>query len=396
MKNIVLGVTGGIAAYKACEIASTLIKHNVNVDVIMTKNAENFINPLTFQAISKNRVITDMFEKINYWEIEHIALAKKANLFLIAPATANIIAKIANGIADDMLSTTALATKAKIIIAPAMNTDMYENPATQHNLEILKKRGVFIIEPISGNLACRDIGKGKMESPGKIVEAALFYLNKTDTLAGKKVIVTAGASIEDIDPVRFITNRSSGKMGYALASQAALMGANVVLVTYKTDLTIPYGVEKTIKVRNAEDMYNAVLSEYETADIVIKAAAVADFTPKKIEMNKIKKSGNAFNLELVPTKDILAELGKRKKNRILVGFAAETENIETYALEKMKKKNLDLIVANNVLLPESGFASDNNTAVIYKKDGIKLETGKLSKRDLAGLILREAISGYRK
>lgn len=388
MKNVVLGVTGGIAAYKACEIVSSLTKKNINVDVVMTKNATEFVSPLTFMTLSKNVVNTDTFANIKYYEVEHIELAKKADLLVIAPATANIIAKLANGIADDMLSTVALATKSQILIAPAMNTNMYENTVTVENTEKLKKRGVKFIEPKFGLLACQDIGKGKLADVDDIVERIEYELGKTCELKGKKITVTAGGTIEDIDPVRYITNNSSGKMGYAIARQAVYMGADVTLISAKTNLKKPYGLYKYIEVRSAGDMYEAVMREYEEADIVVKAAAVADFTPMNYAERKIKKTQDDLKIELKRTKDILKTLGENKKNQFLAGFAAETENVEEYAKNKMKTKNLDMIVANNVASEGAGFNADTNIAEIFFKDNTSRKIEKMPKQELAKIILR--------
>lgn len=388
MKNVVLGVTGSIAAYKACDITSKLIKKDINVDVIMTKSAMKFVNPLTFQSLSSNIVNTDMFEDIKYWEINHIALAKKADILLIAPATANIIAKLANGIADDMLSCTALATKNQIIIAPAMNTNMYENITTIENIEKLKKRGVIFIEPDIGNLACKDIGKGKLADVDKIVNSVIFELYKTSELKNLNILITAGATIQDIDPVRYITNNSTGKMGYAIAREAVFMGADVSLVSGYTNLEIPTNLKDFVKIRSANDMYEEVIKRYENADIVIKTAAVADYTPLAKADNKIKKSDENMTIKLKRTKDILKKLGENKKNQILVGFAAETIDVENYARQKIKNKNLDMIVANNVSEIGAGFSSDTNIVDIYYSDGESKHIDRLSKNEIAKIILK--------
>lgn len=387
MKNLVLGVTGSIAAYKACDIVSKLVKKGINIDVIMTKNATEFVHPLTFQTLSSNVVNVDMFDDIKYWEVNHISLAKKADIFLIAPATANIIAKLANGIADDMLSSVALATKSQLIIAPAMNTNMYENPATLENIEKLKNRGVIFIEPDSGLLACKDIGKGKLADVDKIVEIVSFEINKTNYLQGKNIIVTAGPTIEDIDPIRYLTNKSTGKMGYCIANNAALMGADVTLISGHTNLNIPYKVN-FVRVRSAKDMYEEVMKYYDKADIVIKSAAVADYTPIKKEDNKIKKSDTNLSLELKRTTDILKTLGENKKHQILVGFAAETQKVEEYAKNKIQKKNLDMIVANDVSKEGAGFSGDTNIVQIIYSDGSKKHIPKTLKEDLAKIILQ--------
>lgn len=368
--NVVLGVTGGIAAYKACDIVSRLTKRDVNVDVIMTKSATEFVGEATFQSLSKNRVVTDMFDTNFYWDIEHISLAKKADVFLIAPATANIIGKIANGIADDMLSTTVMATKSKIIMAPAMNTVMYESAAVQENIQKLKKRGVTFIEPLEGLLACNDIGKGKMEDPENIIDVVMHYLTSTRELEGKKILVTAGPTIEAIDPVRYITNRSSGKMGYQIAKEAVRRGAKVTLISGKTAEKIPYGVSEFISIESSEDMYEAVINRVDEMDIIIKSAAVADYTPEQKSESKIKKSDGDMCIELKRTHDILFEAGQHKRDdQILVGFAAETDDILKNATSKMQRKNLDLIVANDVKKEGAGFGVDTNIVNIIDRDG---------------------------
>ena len=386
-KNIVLGVTGSIAAYKACDITSKLAKKSINIDVIMTKSATNFVHPLTFQTLSSNVVNVDMFDDIKYWEVNHISLAKKADILLIAPATANIIAKLANGIADDMLSSVALATKNQIIIAPAMNTNMYENPATIENIEKLKKRGVKFIEPDNGMLACKDIGKGKLADVDTIVDIIDFYLNKTNELENKNILITAGATIEDIDPVRYITNNSTGKMGYALAEVSALMGANVTLISSKNNLKLPYGIKNHITIRSAKDMYDKVLSLYDNMDIVIKSAAVADYTPLQKLDNKMKKCDVNLSITLKRTNDIIKKLGELKKHQILVGFAAETQNVYEYAKNKMIQKNMDMIVANDVSMNGAGFGTDTNIAQILFKDNTSIQVPQTSKQELSKIIL---------
>ncbi|MBF1051714.1 MAG: bifunctional phosphopantothenoylcysteine decarboxylase/phosphopantothenate--cysteine ligase CoaBC [Peptostreptococcaceae bacterium] len=386
-KNIVLGVTGSIAAYKACDITSKLAKKSINIDVIMTKSATNFVHPLTFQTLSSNVVNVDMFDDIKYWEVNHISLAKKADILLIAPATANIIAKLANGIADDMLSSVALATKNQIVIAPAMNTNMYENPATIENIEKLKKRGVKFIEPDNGMLACKDIGKGKLADVDTIVDIIDFYLNKTNELENKNILITAGATIEDIDPVRYITNNSTGKMGYALAEVSALMGANVTLISSKNNLKLPYGIKNHITIRSAKDMYDEVLSLYDNMDIVIKSAAVADYTPLQKLDNKMKKCDANLSITLKRTNDIIKKLGELKKHQILVGFAAETQNVYEYAKNKMVQKNMDMIVANDVSMNGAGFGTDTNIVQILFKDNTSIQVPQTSKQNLSKIIL---------
>ncbi|WP_347351775.1 bifunctional phosphopantothenoylcysteine decarboxylase/phosphopantothenate--cysteine ligase CoaBC [Acetoanaerobium noterae] len=382
-KTVVLGVSGGIAAYKACDVVSRLRKENIQVNVIMTKHATEFVSALTFQSISQNPVAVEMFEPVTNWDIEHISLAKKADIFLIAPATANVIGKIANGIADDMLSTTVMATKAPVVIAPAMNTNMYENPVTQANIQKLKDLGYIFIEPGYGRLACGDLGPGKLAEPDLIVENIKFLLNKTDELKGKNVLVTAGPTQEAIDPVRYITNKSTGKMGYALAYQAALMGAKVTLVTGPTNLEVPFGISEVIKVKSAQQMYETVTSSFDEMDIVIKSAAVADYKPKNISDSKIKKSDSDLVLELDRNKDILFELGKLKTKQVLVGFAAETDDLIANAQKKLAKKNLDFIVANDLKQEGAGFAGDTNIVKLLFADGNIEELPIMTKNQLS-------------
>lgn len=382
-KTVVLGVSGGIAAYKACDVVSRLRKENIQVNVIMTKHATEFVSALTFQSISQNPVAVEMFEPVTNWDIEHISLAKKADIFLIAPATANVIGKIANGIADDMLSTTVMATKAPVVIAPAMNTNMYENPVTQANIQKLKDLGYIFIEPGYGRLACGDLGPGKLAEPDLIVENIKFLLNKTDELKGKNVLVTAGPTQEAIDPVRYITNKSTGKMGYALAYQAALMGAKVTLVTGPTNIEIPFGISEVIKIKSAGQMYEAVTSRFDEMDIVIKSAAVADYKPKNISDSKIKKSDSDLVLELDRNKDILFELGKLKTKQVLVGFAAETDDLIANAQKKLAKKNLDFIVANDLKQEGAGFAGDTNIVKLLFADGNIEELPIMTKNQLS-------------
>lgn len=396
MSNVVLGVTGGIAVYKACDIVSRLKKNGVNVDVIMTKSATEFVGPMTFQSLSNNRVVTDMFDTNFYWDIEHIALAKKADLFLIAPATANIIGKMANGIADDMLSTTVMATKAQIIVAPAMNTNMYENPAVQENIEKLKARGVLFIEPVEGLLACNDVGKGKLEDPEKIVDIAMHHLSKTRDLEGKNILITAGPTIEAIDPVRYITNRSSGKMGYSIAKEAVRRGAKVTLISGKTQEKVPYGIENFISIESSEDMYNAVMENAGKMDIIIKSAAVADYTPREKSQSKLKKKDGDLKIELARTHDILFEVGKQKlPHQILVGFAAETDDVLENAKSKMQRKNLDFIVANDIKKEGAGFGVDTNIVNIIDKDGIITPLPMMAKSEVALKLFDRIIEIYK-
>ena len=390
-KNIVVGVSGGIAAYKACDVVSKLKKQGFEIDVIMTKNAQEFVSPLTFQTLSNQTVVTDMFETPSDWNVEHIELAKKADVFVIVPATANIIGKIANGIADDMLTTTIMATEAKKVIVPAMNTKMYNNPFVQDNILKLKKHGYYFIEPVSGLLACGDTGKGKMEDPTVIVEELCLIANQTKEMAGCKVTVTAGATTEDIDPVRYLTNRSTGKMGYAIAEQAILKGATVVLISGKTNLKPPRGLSKFIEVRSAEEMYQEVKREFFDTDILIKAAAVADFTPKVVAKNKIKKQDENLVIDLKRTKDIAFEMGQLKKsNQVMVGFAAETESVLEHAVQKLKKKNLDFIVSNDLTKSGAGFGTDTNIVNFLLPDGEIEKYDLMKKKEVADRILEKA------
>lgn len=381
-KCVVVGVSGGVAVYKALDVISRLRKKDVEVHVIMTKSATEFVTPLSFQSLSQNMVITDMFAEPKAWEIQHISLAKKADLMLIVPATANIIGKVANGIADDMLSTTIMATKAPVVFCPAMNTNMYENPIVQRNISLLKELGYEFIEPASGRLACGDEGKGKLQDTEIIAEETLRRLHSTNDLVGKKVVVTAGPTIVPIDPVRILTNRSSGKMGYSIAEEARDRGAEVVLISGPTSLRKPNGI-KVIDIKTNEDMFNAIKNEFKDADIVIKSAAVADYKAKNYSNEKIKKTGDDLNLIFERDRDILKTLGDMKENQILVGFAAESSNLKENAKGKLERKNLDYIVANDISKPETGFASDENKVTIISKSGEEVSLEKMSKREVA-------------
>lgn len=381
-KCVVVGVSGGVAVYKALDVISRLRKKDVEVHVIMTKSATEFVTPLSFQSLSQNMVITDMFAEPKAWEIQHISLAKKADLMLIVPATANIIGKVANGIADDMLSTTIMATKAPVVFCPAMNTNMYENPIVQRNISLLKELGYEFIEPASGRLACGDEGKGKLQDTEIIAEETLRRLHSTKDLLGKKVIVTAGPTMVPIDPVRILTNRSSGKMGYSIAEEARDRGAEVVLISGPTSLRKPNGI-KVIDIKTNEDMFNAIKNEFKDADIVIKSAAVADYKAKNYSDEKIKKTGDDLNLIFERDRDILKTLGDMKKNQILVGFAAESSNLKENAKGKLDRKNLDYIVANDISKSETGFASDENKVTIISKSGEEVSLEKMSKREVA-------------
>ena len=385
-KCVVIGVTGGIAVYKALDVISALRKKDIEVHVIMTESASKFVNPLTFQSISQNMVVTDMFAEPKAWEIQHISLAQKADLMLVAPATANIIGKISNGIADDMLSTTIMATKAKVLIAPAMNTNMYENKIVQNNISKLKDFGYKFIEPASGRLACGDVGIGKLADVNTIVERVLEELEeKEQDLLGKKVLISAGPTIAPIDPVRYITNRSTGKMGYAIAQEARERGAEVVLVSGPTNLNPPKDV-KIINIKTNEEMKNEIFNNFEWADIVIKSAAVADYKPKEYSEEKIKKGDGDLNLCLTRDNDILKSLGEIKTHQILVGFAAESNNVLENANKKLKNKNLDFIVANDITSSDTGFGSEDNKVVILSKKDEKLELEKMSKKEVASNI----------
>ncbi|WP_288221147.1 bifunctional phosphopantothenoylcysteine decarboxylase/phosphopantothenate--cysteine ligase CoaBC [uncultured Clostridium sp.] len=387
-KCVCIGVSGGIAAYKALDVVSALRKNDIDVRVIMTESATKFVTPLPFQSLSQNMVTTDMFAEPKAFEIQHISLAKRADVFLVAPATANIIGKVANGIADDMLSTTIMATRAKVIFAPAMNTNMYENPIVQENIEKLKRLGYEFIEPASGVLACGDEGKGKLADPSLIVEKVmdtLYYRDVKKDLVGKSVLISAGPTNSSIDPVRFITNRSTGKMGYFLAEEARDRGANVILVSGPTNLNPPKGV-KVINVITNEEMKNAILENYDNSDIVIKSAAVADYKIKNYSNEKIKKGDEDLVLTFVRDNDILKILGENKKHQILVGFAAESNDVVENARKKIAKKNLDFIVANDITSSDTGFASDDNKVIILSKDGEEIYLEKMSKRKVASKI----------
>ncbi|MBU3198607.1 bifunctional phosphopantothenoylcysteine decarboxylase/phosphopantothenate--cysteine ligase CoaBC [Clostridium estertheticum] len=381
-KTVVVGVTGGIAVYKALDVISRLKKENVDVHVIMTKAALEFVNPISFQSLSQNMVIHDMFEEPKAWEIQHISLAKKADLFVVVPATANIIGKIANGIADDMITTTIMATKAPVIFAPAMNVNMYNNPILQSNIQKLKGFGYEFIAPVSGRLACGDIGEGKLAQTEDIFEVIMSKLYPIKDMIGTKVLVTAGPTIAPIDPVRFITNRSTGKMGYSIAREARDRGADVTLISGPCNEKAPFGVS-IIKINTNDEMRTAVISKYEDSDIVIKAAAVSDYKPKVYSSFKIKKSEDILNLEFVRDNDILKELGLHKKKQILVGFAAESNDLLKNAKEKLLKKNLDYIIANDITKTDSGFGTEENKVIILSKDNDPIALDIMSKKQVA-------------
>ena len=387
-KTVVIGVSGGIAVYKACDIVSRLKKLNANVHVIMTKSATEFVTPLTFQSLSQNYVVSDMFEEPKTWDVEHISLAKKADVFLIAPATANVIGKIANGICDDMLSTTVMATTGKVLIAPAMNTNMYKNPILQRNINTLKELGYNFVNPESGRLACGDVGEGKLASPETIVDAVVNLLSEQKKdLLGKKIMISAGPTVESIDPVRYLTNRSTGKMGYAIAKVAADRGADVTLVSGPTNIAPPSNIKKLIKTQSAEDMYNAIIDNFDENQVIIKSAAVADYKPKNYSDKKIKKSDDDLVIELDRNKDIAYEFGKMKKDKILVAFAAETNDLIENAKGKIKKKNLDFIVANDLTEKGAGFGTDTNIVNIIDKDGNIAKYPQMKKDEVADVIL---------
>ena len=385
--NVLLCVSGGIACYKACEVVSRLKKLNAGVDVVMTKHATEFVAPLTFETLSNRPVVSDMFSREREWEVEHIALAKKADLCIIAPATANIISKLAEGIADDMLTTTYLALKCPVIIAPAMNTNMYENPVIKANLEKLRKSGVIVVDSAEGRLACGDVGKGKMAEPLDIVAKAVEVLCPKRDYAGKRVLVTAGATRENIDGVRFITNRSSGKMGIEIAKAAVKRGAEVVLVKGLVQVGVPSYISKVVAVESTEQMYEAVMANYKDCDVIIKAAAPSDYRPKKKITDKLK--GEEITLELVKNPDIAKAVGKEKGERKLVVFCAETRELMESAMKKLADKNADMVVANDVTMQGAGFDSDTNIVTIAKKDGFLKSYPVMPKSQVADVILDE-------
>lgn len=390
-KKILLGVTGGIAAYKAAALTSKLVQAGANVKVVLSDSALKFITPLTFQALSRNDVYIDTFDEKNPHVIAHIDLADWADLILVAPATANTIAKFANGIADSMLTTTILAATAPVWVAPAMNVHMYDHPAVKKNLNTLVQYGYKFIEPSEGFLACGYVGKGRLEEPEKIVELVEAYFQKgTGILHGKKIIITAGPTREKIDPVRYITNHSTGKMGYAIAAAAKEEGAEVTLISGPVNIQVPAGVT-FVQVESAEEMYHAVVAAYPQVDVVIKTAAVADYRPKAISAHKLKKQPgeNVRIIELERTTDILDQLGQKKHQQILVGFAAETEHVEAYAKKKLESKNLDMIVANNVATTGAGFGTDTNIVTIYKQNGMERELPLMEKSEVAHVIIEE-------
>lgn len=391
-KHVVLGVSGGIAAYKSCELVSRLKKLGADVHVIMTRNAEEFVAPLSFETLSDNKVVRGMFEEREEHDVRHVALAKLADVFVVAPATANVIAKFARGIADDMLSTTWLASDAPKLIAPAMNTAMYDDKATQDNIALLKERGVMFVEPGVGRLACGDTGRGKMAEPADIAERILEILRPVRDFEGKRVLVTSGATEEYIDGVRVITNHSSGKMGCALAEAAAERGAEVVLVHGRMSVPVPTGVAKAVRVHTTLEMMDAVLAETEAADVIVMAAAPADYRPKETFTSKLKSE--TLTMEFVKNPDIAKAVGERKGGRKLVVFSAETDGLIANAKKKVASKNADLAVANDVTKEGAGFYCDTNIASLVGRNGEVRECGLMTKRELADVILDAVLSGY--
>lgn len=390
-KTVLLGVTGSIAAYKIANLASMLVKLHCNVHVIMTKNATNFINPITFETLTNNRCIVDTFDRNFQYNVEHVSLAKQADVMMIAPASANVIAKLSHGLADDMLTTTALACTCKKIVAPAMNTQMYNNPITQDNLKTLVGYGFEVIEPASGYLACGDQGAGKMPEPEVLLDYILKEIACEKDMTGMNVLITAGPTQESLDPVRYITNHSTGKMGYALATCAMLRGAKVTLVTGPTNLKRPPFVN-VVEIKSAQEMFDAVTCRADEQDVIIKAAAVADYTPAVVSDEKVKKADGELQIDLKRTQDILKHLGEHKKaNQFLCGFSMETENMLENSRKKLTKKNLDMIVANNLKVAGAGFGTDTNVVTLITKDS-ELELDIMSKTDVANRILDEIMN----
>mgnify|MGYP000536937451 FL=1 len=386
-KTVVLGVTGSIAAYKIANLASSLVKKGANLHVIMTKNATNFINPITFETLTGNKCLVDTFDRNFEFSVEHVSLAKQADIFMVAPASANVIGKIANGIADDMLTTTIMACKCHKVISPAMNTNMFENPIVQDNLEKLRNYGYEVIDPASGYLACGDTGAGKMPEPTVLESYIMKNIAMEKDMAGKKVLITAGPTMEAIDPVRFISNHSTGKMGYALAKIAMERGAEVTLVTGKTYIEKPDFV-KIIDVKSAKEMFDAVDKEFDSQDIVIMSAAVADYRPKTVADEKIKKNDGETAIELERTDDILGTMSRRKKNQFLCGFSMETEHMLENSKNKLKKKNLDMICANNLKVEGAGFGTDTNVVTLITENESR-QLPIMSKEQVANEILTE-------
>lgn len=389
-KTVVLAVSGSIAAYKIASLASALGKLHADVQVLMTQNATNFINPITFETLTGNKCLVDTFDRNFQYSVEHVALAKRADVVLVAPASANVIGKIANGIADDMLTTTVMACKCKKIISPAMNTQMFENPIVQDNLKKLEHYGYGVIQPAVGLLACKDVGAGKMPEPETLLEYILREVAYEKDLKGKKILVTAGPTQEPIDPVRYLTNHSSGKMGYAIAKVCSMRGADVTLVSGKTAIKSPLFVD-VVPVTTARDMYEAVTSRFDQQDIVIKAAAVADYRPKTISDQKVKKADGELSIEMERTDDILKYLGEHKReDQFLCGFSMETEHMLENSRKKLEKKNLDMIVANNVKVEGAGFAGDTNIVTLITKDD-ETQLPLLSKEETAVEIMNKIL-----
>ncbi len=385
-KTIVLGVSGGIAVYKAAALCSKLSQAGADVRVIMTESAARFVTPLTFQTLSRSEVAIDTFDEKEPSVVQHIDLADRADLVVIAPATANIIAKLANGLADDMLSTTLLATTAPIMVAPAMNVHMYAHPAVEHNMRTLASRGVLFIEPGTGQLACGYVGKGRLAEPEEIVRAVEQHFRESGRLAGKRVLVTAGATVERIDPVRYLTNDSSGKMGFAIAEAAVRMGAQVTLVVGRTSVPPPAGVE-LIRVESAQQMLDAVMSRLAAHDVIVKTAAVADYRPASQEEHKIKKSADELELKLVRNPDILQTIGQHKTHQLVVGFAAETRDLDAYAMDKLRRKRCDLLAANDVTQEGAGFGTDTNAVRLFDEHGLVEAMPLMTKREVASRLL---------
>ena len=391
-KTIVLGVTGSIAAYKIANLASMLVKLNADVHVIMTQNATHFITPMTFETLTNNKCIVDTFDRNFNFDVKHVSLAKRGDLFLVAPCTANVIGKVANGICDDMLTTTIMATKAPVLFSPAMNTGMWENPVLQDNLKKLQHYGYHVIEPVVGRLACGDTGSGKMPSEETLLEHILLHLAREKDLKGKRLLITAGPTQEAIDPVRFISNRSSGKMGYALAKMAVLRGAQVTLISGPVSIAPFAGVE-TVAVRSAQQMFEAVSERSAERDVVIMCSAVADYKPASYSEQKMKKSDNDMSVPLTRTQDILGWLGDHKQaGQVLVGFSMETENLIENSRRKLTKKHADLICANSIASEQTGFAVDTNKVTLITQENVK-ELPLCTKEETADLIL-DSIKDY--
>lgn len=393
-KTVILGVSGGIAAYKAAYLTSLLKKQGYDVNVILTENAQEFVTALTFETLSGNAAITDTFERTGVYDVKHVSLAKRADMFIVAPATANVIGKAASGIADDMLTTTLLASECPVVLVPAMNTAMYEDAATQHNIVVLKSRGYYVMDTGEGLLACGDIGSGRMKEPSEIAEYVENVFLALHDMHGVNVLISAGPTQEAIDPVRYLSNNSSGKMGYAIAQAAIDRGANVTLVSGPVSIEPP-AKANVVNVVSAKDMADKILPLSQNADVIIMTAAVADYTPEKYSSQKIKKS-SGLELSLIKTTDILKELGAIKKNQVLVGFAAETQDTEQNAVLKLKSKNLDMIALNDVSRQGEGFGSDSNNIKLFFADGSLVDLGSDTKKSLAKRIVQEAFLLYKK